>query len=101
MRAGTNRVNAALHVMGITDVQASAARVGDLNHTYKPRLEGELPADVGRMFHPLSFIENLRPQHVRGTEPLTPDLVKRCRQAHEEIVARTAPILESIKEGAA
>lgn len=101
MRAGTNRVNAALHVMGITDVQASADRVGDLNHTYKPRLEGDLPAEVGRMFQPLSFLENLRPQHVRGAEPLTPDLVEQCRQAYEEIVARTAAVLKSVKESAA
>lgn len=101
MRAGTNRVNAALHVMGITDVEASANRVGDLNHTYKPRLEGALPAEVGRMFQPLSFIENLRPQYVRGALPLTPDLVRQCRQAYEEIVAHTNPILEFIKEGAA
>ena len=101
MRAGTNRVNAALHMMGITDVEASANRVGDLNHTYKPRLEGVLPAEVGRMFQPLSFIENLRPQYVRGAQLLTPDLVRQCRQAYEEIVACTAPILASIKEGAA
>jgi len=101
MRAGTNRVNAALHVMGITDVQASAARVGDLNHTYKPRLEGELPAEVKRLFEPLSFIENLRPEYVRGPRALTADLARQCRQAYDDIVARTSPILDSIKEGAA
>jgi len=101
MRAGTNRVNAALHVMGITDVQASAGRVGDLNHTYKPLLEVELPEEVKRMFQPLSFIENLRPTYVRGLAPLTPALAKQCREAYEEIVARTDPFLDRVKERAA
>ena len=101
MRAGTNRVNAALHVMGITAVQASDTRVGDLNHTYKPKLEVELPEEVKRMFQPLSFIENLRPKHVRGLEPLSPALAKQCREAYEEIVARTAPYLDLVKERAA
>jgi hypothetical protein len=101
MRAGTNRVNAALHVMGVTGVEASVNRFGDLNHTYKPRLVGDLPVEVGRMFQSLSFIENLRPQYVRGNQPLTPDLVRECRQAYEEIVARTVPILESITQDAA
>jgi len=101
MRAGTNRVNATLHVMGITGLQASENRVGDLNHTYKPRLEIELPEEVKRMFQPLSFIENLRPKHVRGREPLTPALATQCREAYEEIVVRTAPYLDPVREGAA
>lgn len=99
MRAGTNRVNAALHLIGITDVTASANRIGDLNHTYKPRLEGKLPPEVERMFQPLRFIENLRPEYVRGAQNLTPDLVRQCRQAYQEIVAHSAPLLASIKEG--
>lgn len=98
MRAGTNRVNAALHAMGITDVTPSANRVGDLNHTYKPRLEGTLPREVEQMFQPLSFIENLRPQHVRGSQTLTPDLVKQCREAYEQIVANTTDIMDSVTE---
>lgn len=93
MRAGTNRVNAALHLMGITGISASANRVGDLNHTYKPRLEGKLPPEVEGMFQPLSFIENLRPQYVRGAEKLTPELVRQCQDAYQEIVTRAAPIL--------
>jgi hypothetical protein len=97
MRAGTNRVNAALHLMGITDVTPSASRVGDLNHTYKPRLEGTLPREVEQMFQPLSFIENLRPQYVRGGERATHDMVMKLRQAYESIVASTAAIL--VKEG--
>lgn len=101
MRAGTNRVNAALHALGITDVQASPGRVGDLNHTYKPKLEGELPAEVKRMFEPLSLIENLRPAHVRGAVPLTADLVEACRRAYDDIRMRTSAILDARREEAA
>ena len=97
MRAGTNRVNASLHVMGITDVTRSADRIGDLNHTYKPKLECALPPEVEQMFRPLSFIENLRPQYVRGAESATHDLVSQLRQAYEAIIASTAAILA--KEG--
>lgn len=100
MRAGTNRVNAALHVMGVTDEQPSAARVGDLNHSYKPRLEGELPAVVTKLFQPLSFIEDLRPQYVRGPQALNAELAQRCRQAYDDIVARTSKILDPAKEAA-
>ena len=75
MRAGTNRVNAALHLIGITDVTASANRIGDLNHTYKPRLEGKLPPEVERMFQPLRFIANLRPESMRGKGRQTPGSV--------------------------
>jgi hypothetical protein len=98
MRAGTSRVNAALHALGITDVKASGERIGDLNHTYKPPLPAEAPAEVKAMFGPLAFIENLRPQYVRGPSKLTPELAQQCRRAHEEVVARSTAILERLKE---
>ena len=101
MRAGTSRVNAALHALGITDVQSSAARIGDLNHTYKPPLPAEPPAEVRAMFEPLAFIENLRPQYVRGPAKLTPALAQQCRRAHEDVVARSTAILERLKAPAA
>lgn len=101
MRAGTSRVNAALHALGITDVQSSAMRIGDLNHTYKPPLSAEPPAEVKAMFEPLTFIENLRPEYVRGPSKLTADLVQSCRLAHEEVVARSTAIIERLKEPAA
>lgn len=101
MRAATSRVNAALHALGITDAQSSAARIGDLNHTYKPRLDAEPSAEVRAMFEPLSLIENLRPQYVRGPLKLTAELVKSCCLAHEEVVARSAAILDRFKEPAA
>jgi hypothetical protein len=98
MRAGTHRVNAALHALGITAVQAGGGRIGDLNHTYKPPLPAEAPAEVKAMFGPLAFIENLRPQYVRGPSKLTPELAQQCRRAHEEVVARSTAILERLKE---
>ena len=97
MRAGTNRVNAALHMMGITDIAPSANRVGDLNHTYKPRLDGSLPPEVEQMFQPLTFIENLRPQYVRGAQTLTANLVMQCRQAYEQIVVSTSAVVDAVK----
>lgn len=93
MRAGTNRVNAALHALGITDVVSSGGRVGDLNHTYKPPLPAAPPDEVQAMFAPLAFIENLRPEYVRGPSKLTPELVQACRRAHADIVARSGAIL--------
>jgi hypothetical protein len=101
MRAATSRVNAALHALGITDVQASAARIGDLNHTYKPPLPVEPPVEVKAMFEPLSFIENLRPQYVRGPSKLTAELAQSCHRAHEDVVARSTAIIDRTKERAA
>ena len=101
MRAATSRVNAALHALGITDVQASAGRIGDLNHTYKPPLKAEPPAEVKAMFEPLAFIENLRPEYVRGPSKLTAELAQSCRRAHEDVVARSTAIIGRMKEPAA
>lgn len=100
MRAATNRVNAALHALGVTDTVASAMRVGDLNHTYKPKLEGDLPSEVQRMFQPLKYLEDLRPDYVRGPLVLTPELADACRGAHAEVVALTTAILERRQEAA-
>jgi len=97
MRAATSRVNAALHALGITDIKASPGRIGDLNHTYKPPLPAEPPAEVQALFEPLAFIENLRPQYVRGPAKLTPELAQKCRRAHEDVVARSTAILERMK----
>lgn len=100
MRAGTNRVNAALHAMGVTDTQASAKRVGDLNHSYKPKLTGEVPVPVEQMFEPLKFLEDLRPLYVRGPRSLTPALAKECREAYDDIVAHTSRVTDRLKEKA-
>ena len=101
MRAATSRANAALHALGITDAQSSATRIGDLNHSYKPPLPAEPPKEVKAMFEPLAFIENLRPQYVRGPLKLTPALAQSCRRAHEDVGARSAAIIERLKASAA
>jgi hypothetical protein len=97
MRAGTNRVNAALHALKITDVQSSAAKIGDLNHSYKPPLPTAPASEVKAMFKPLSFIEDLRPEYVRGPSKLSAEMAQSCRRAHEEVVARSTAILNRMK----
>jgi len=98
MRAATARVNAALHALGVTDPVAAGARTGDLNHSYKPQLEGDLPPEVQPMFAALKYIEDLRPEYVRGPLLLTPERVAACRRAHDDIVTRTTAIIERRKE---
>lgn len=102
MRAGTGRVNAALHALGITEngPVAAGARIGDMNHSYKPSLDVELPEEVRVLFRHLKFIEDLRPEYVRGPNVLTPELAGACRSAYEEIVAGTTAILQRRKEAA-
>jgi hypothetical protein len=94
MRAATSRVNAALHALGITDERPAGGRIGDLNHSYKPTLPDAPPAEVKAMFEPLAFIENLRPEYVRGPAKLTPQLVQSCLRAHAEVVSRSNAVLQ-------
>ena len=100
MRAATNRVNAALHALGVTDTVASEARVGDLNHTYKPKLDLDLPAEIQRMFEPLKYLEDLRPEYVRGPLALTAALADQCRRAHAVVVERTTTAIKRNREAA-
>lgn len=102
MRAGTGRVNAVLHALGITEEGpvAAGARIGDMNHSYKPSLCVELPQEVHVLLRHLKFIEDLRPEYVRGSNGLTPELAGACRGAYEEIVAGTTAILERRREPA-
>ncbi len=94
MRAATNRVNAALHALGITtDGAATPARIGDLNHTYKPELNTPVPDPLRRAFGHLAFIENLRPAYVRGPEPVDATLAAACKTAYAAIRSETDAIL--------
>lgn len=97
MRAATARVNAALHALGITsDVMGGAGgKLGDLNHTYKPRLEAELPPNMKRAFACLAFLEDLRPDFVRGSRILDDAGATACHTAYAEIRALTASLLEN------
>ena len=102
MRAGTGRLNAALHALGITEEGPVAAgvRVGDMNHSYKPRLDVDLPEEVRVLFKHLRLIEDLRPEYVRGPAGLTPELARACRDAYREIVTGSAAILTHRQEAA-
>jgi hypothetical protein len=98
MRAGTNRVNAALHALGITvDTAAPPPNtVGDLNHTYKPRLAVDLPEQIRLIFKRLSFIEDLRSDYVRGARVVDHDLAAACDTAYAYIRSETQRILAGI-----
>lgn len=94
MRAGTNRVNAALHALGVTtEGAATPAKLGDLNHTYKPELNTPVPDRLRAAFKHLAFIENLRPDYVRGPKPVDDAMIAACRTAYAGIRNATDPIL--------
>jgi len=94
MRAATNRVNAALHALGVTsDDAATPAKVGDLNHTYKPKLNTPVPDELRAAFKHLAFIEELRPGYVRGPKPVDDATLTACETAYAAIRRDTDPIL--------
>lgn len=97
MRACTNRLNAALHGLDFTtEAPASSGRIGDLNHTYKPKLDTAPPEELRPVFERLSYIEELRADFVRGPKLLTAAEVAECRAAHADITTRTSRIFERI-----
>jgi hypothetical protein len=97
MRACTNRLNAALHALDFTtDSLAGGGRIGDLNHTYKPKLDTPPPDELRSAFERLSYIEELRADFVRGPRLLTEAEVAECRAAHVEITMRIGKIFERI-----
>lgn len=87
MRAGTNRVNAALHALGLTtEVMGSpGGKVGDLNHTYKPRLDVALPPAMRVAFKHLALLEDLRAEFVRGPGVLDRAMAEACSRAYAGI----------------
>lgn len=94
MRACTNRLNAALHVIGFTSEAAASGRIGDLNHTYKPKLDSAPPEELRTVFEQLSHIEELRAEFVRGPRLLTAAEVSKCRAAHADISMRINIVFE-------
>lgn len=101
MRACTNRLNAALHTIGITSESLpGGGRIGDLNHTYKPKLDTTPPEELRPVFERLSYIEELRADFVRGPKLLTEKEVAECRTAHADITTRTDRILERMGKAA-
>lgn len=95
MRAGTNRLNAALHALGITtDGAATREKPGDLNHTYKPRLDTPLPETLKETFVDLAYIENLRPDYVRGPRKFDAPTARKAQTAYEAIRRATDAVLK-------
>ena len=98
LRAGTNRINAALHALGITTDGASMpAKLGDLNHTYKPKLNVPVPAELQAAFSYLAYIEDLRNDYVRGNKPADRAMLDTLAVAYAGIRGDTDPILERVK----
>lgn len=94
MRAATNRLNAALHALGTTtDGAATNAKLGDLNHTYKPPMKSPVPAPLAESFRELAFIENLRPDFVRGPANMDRATAERAQAAHAHVKRDTDAVL--------
>lgn len=94
LRAGTNRVNAALHALQTTtDGKATAQKLGDLNHTYKPKLNVPVPAQLRAAFTHLALIEEMRTDYVRGDKFLDAAALRACNAAYRGISKDTQPLL--------
>lgn len=94
MRAATNRLNAALHALGTTtDGRATEAKLGDLNHTYKPPLKTPVPTPLAASFVQLAFIENLRPDIVRGPVEMNRAIAERAKAAYGAVRRETDAVL--------
>jgi hypothetical protein len=94
LRAGTNRVNAALHVLGTTAEDAATPdKLGDLNHTYKPKLNVPVPDELNAAFKHLALIEDLRTDYVRGNKVADSALLNACRTAYAGILRDTDSLL--------
>jgi hypothetical protein len=95
LRAGTNRVNAALHALNTTtDGRATAEKLGDLNHTYKPKLNVPVPAEMRDAFKHLALIEDMRTDYVRGDKFLDAATFASLDAAYRGICNDTLPLLE-------
>jgi hypothetical protein len=94
LRAGTNRVNAALHALkATTDGKLTAEKLGDLNHTYKPKLNVPVPAELRAAFRHLALIEEMRTDYVRGDKFLDAAMLDACNAAYRGIRVDTTPLL--------
>lgn len=107
MQAGTHALNAALHHAGLTSEskafamqpgvylvpQADGTLVpqllapGDVLHIGRPRIEGELPADLQDMAHAMETIESYRDPCVREGKPATPEIAAECDAALQECLS--------------
>ncbi|MES2362399.1 MAG: hypothetical protein V4646_11435 [Pseudomonadota bacterium] len=107
MLAGTHALNAALHHAGLTSahhafsmqpgvylVPQSGGELtpmlcapGDVLHLGRPKIDGELPADVQRMAKAMETIEKYRDPCVREGRAATPEIVSACDEALQECLS--------------
>jgi hypothetical protein len=69
------------------------AKLGDLNHTYKPKLITPVPDELRAAFKHLAFIEGLRPDYVRGPKLVDDATRALCETAYADIRRDTDTIL--------
>lgn len=107
MQAGTHALNAALHHCGLTSENRAFAMQpgvylvpqvdgtlasqllppGDVLHLGRPRIEGELPADLKEMAHAMETIESYRDPCVREGKAATPEIAAECDAALQQCLS--------------
>jgi hypothetical protein len=107
MLAGTHALNAALHHAGLTsesnafpmqpgvylvpqddgELAPQLLAPGDVLHLGRPRIEGQMPADLQRMAHAMETIEAYRDPCVRQGRPSTPEISAECDAALQECLS--------------
>jgi hypothetical protein len=120
MNAGTHAVNAALHQAGVTradDVfptqpgvylvpQPDATLVpaycplGDILHVGRPKVEGQIPADIAEMMKQMELIEHHRDPCIRGEREPTQAIASECDLALRRVLVLFAKRMDAAPAGA-
>lgn len=79
MLAGTHLLNATLHKLSITKEGS------DLLHSDKPKLDAPNRAELEPVFAAMKFIEDLRPDYLRGTKPWSVEDGKQCVECFQRV----------------
>ena len=87
MLAGTHLLNATLHKRSITKEKS------DLLHSDKPALDVPVPAELQQVFSAMKFIEDLRPDYLRGTKRWSAEDGKRCMESYRSVKAFAEKVL--------
>jgi hypothetical protein len=88
MLAGTHLLNAILHKLSITKEGS------DLLHSDKPALDVPIPAELQQVFSAMKFIEDLRPNYLRGTKVWNASDGKQCMERYRSVKAFAERVLE-------
>lgn len=120
MTAGTQALNAAMHLLGVTEpghlyphqipglyVEPEpvdgqwclvTAAPGDVIHLGLPPVAAPIPAVLEEASRSLTIIEDLREVYVRGDGDITLDVVTRCADTYETLMGILKPIIHSLGE---